>query len=195
MAFIDIRLSDCVAYGFQGGPEWSTQLVELENGREQRNADWLYPKHRYSAQYMNLRREDQSEILAAFHAARGRLHCFRFKDWNDYETEGRGVLLPNLDSENGAAQLFKTYTFGTETSYRMIQAPVDAQVFRNGVAFPGELDLNTGLFTPDGEWDEASYTWEGEFDVWVRFGSDYNAFAIGNLNAHTTDVELVEVLR
>ena len=84
MAYINTRLSECVAYGFSGGPEWSTMMVTLANGREQRNGQWLFPKHRYSAQYMNLDSDAQPVVLGAFHACRGRLHCFRFKDWNDY---------------------------------------------------------------------------------------------------------------
>lgn len=38
-------------------------------------------------------------------------------------------------------------------------------------------------------------TWSGEFDVWVRFDSDYNAFTIGDIDAHSADIELVEVRR
>lgn len=49
MAYIDTRLSDCVAYGFMGGPAYSTEEVEMDNGGGIFNGNWLYPKHRYSA--------------------------------------------------------------------------------------------------------------------------------------------------
>ena len=49
----------------------------------------------------------------------------------------------------------------------------------------------TGIY--DG--DATGLTWTGEFDVWARFASDYNAFAIGSWNAHTADVEIQEVRR
>lgn len=194
MAYINTRLDECVAYGFVGGPEWSTLEVQMDNGREQRNAQWLYPKHRYAAQYMNLLPAAMAEILAAFHACRGKLHAFRFKDWNDY-TATNAALAPSIGTMT-PVQLVKTYTFGGTSSTRLIQAPVaGAVVYRNGSPVSGTLDTATGLFTPSANWASGTHTWTGEFDVWVRFASDYNAFTIGNWQAHTADIELIEVRR
>lgn len=194
MSFIDTRLSDCVAYGFSGGPEWSTQVVMLDNGREQRNAQWLYPRHRYTAQYMNLRPNVRDEILAAFQACRGQLHAFRFKDHNDYRLDGEVIGLAG----GGVTpiQLTKTYRFGTEAATRLIQAPVDGLVIEvDGVPIDGTVDEH-GRFTPDAAWPgSGDITAHGEFDVWVRFESDFNAFTIGSWQAHTADVALVEVRR
>lgn len=185
MAYIDTRLSECVAYGFTGGPDYRTLVVDYDNGWEQRNAQWQYPKHLYSCQYMNLRPEAQSELLAAFHACRGRLHAFRFKDWNDYE----GVTQPFVQI-NGVWQMVKQYTLGSETTNRPIQAPVEGEIALSGGSL-SDLDFTTGIY--DG--DATGLTWTGEFDVWARFASDYNAFAIGSWNAHTADVEIQEVRR
>jgi len=194
MAYIDARLSDCVAYGFSGGPEYSTLIVPLDNGREQRNRRWLYPKNRYSAQYLNLSPEAQDEVLNAFHAAVGRLNAFRFKDWNDYKAEAE-PLAPSIGTST-PIQLVKTYVMGSEATTRLIQAPVAGAVIkRNGVAVTGTLDTTTGLFTPSAPWASGTYTWDGEFDVWVRFDSDYNAFSIGSHKVHSTDIELIEVRR
>lgn len=195
MAYIDTRLSDCVAYGFTGGPDYRTLVTPMDNGREHRNGQWLYPKHQYSAQFMNIRAEDRDTILAAFHAARGQLHCFRFKDWNDYEATSE-VIAPSVGTTD-AVQLIKTYSLGAQDTTRLIQAPVSGTVtvYKDGIAVAGTLEANTGLFTPDASWASGTYTWSGEFDVWVRFASDYNAFTIGNWNAHSADIELVEVRR
>lgn len=182
MSFIDTRLDECVAYGFSGGPEWSTQVVALDNGREVRNAQWLYPRHRYAAQYMNLRPDARDAILAAFHACRGQLHAFRFKDWNDYTATAQPLV-----QSGGVWRLAKIYSFGSESSVRLIQAP-SSVVLTGG---DGEIDMETGIYSGDGE----GVTWSGEFDVWVRFESDYNAFTIGSWQAHTADVALVEVRR
>lgn len=185
MAYINTRLDECVAYGFMGGPEWSTLVVNMDNGREQRNGQWLFPKHRYSAQFMNIRATDRDEILKAFHACRGQLHAFRFKDRNDYTaTEAPFVQIA------GVWRMAKQYVFGSETSTRLIQAPVDGEISLSGGSL-SNLDLETGIY--DG--DATGLTWTGEFDVWVRFDSDYNAFSIGNLNAHTADISLIEVRR
>ncbi|MFC0677530.1 DUF2460 domain-containing protein [Lysobacter korlensis] len=194
MSFINTRLSKAVAYGFTGGPEWSTQIVPMDNGREQRNAQWLYPRHRYSAQFMNLPPALRDEVLAAFHACRGQLHAFRFKDWNDF-TAANEPILPTVGTTT-PVQLLKTYKFGSESATRLIQAPIaGAVVRRDGAAVAGTLDTATGLFRPDVAWLAGAYTWSGEFDVWVRFDSDFNAFTIGNWQAHTSDIELREVRR
>jgi uncharacterized protein (TIGR02217 family) len=195
MSFINTRLSQAVAYGFTGGPEWSTQVVPMDNGREHRNAQWLYPRHRYSAQYNNLRPDARDIVLAAFHACRGQLHAFRFKDWNDFEAMNEPLAV--VPGTATPVQLLKTYSFGGAATTRLIQAPVagTVTVYADGVAVAGTLDAETGLFTPDAAWAGAVFTWSGEFDVWVRFASDYNAFTIGNWQAHTADIELVEVRR
>lgn len=189
MSYINARLDECVAYGFTGGPDWRTLVVSLANGREQRNGQWLFPKHRYSAEYMNLRPEGRDEILSAFHACRGQLHAFRFKDWNDYQhDDGNGS--PVFVQIGGVWRMAKQYTFGSETSTRLIQAPVQGTIVLSGGSL-ANLNFETGVYNGNA----AGLTWTGEFDVWVRFASDYNAFTIGNWQAHTANVELVEVRR
>ncbi|UHQ21882.1 DUF2460 domain-containing protein [Lysobacter sp. 5GHs7-4] len=194
MSFVNVRMPTCVAYGFTGGPAYSTLVVPLENGREQRNRQWFYPRHQYSAQYLNLDLEAQRLVLEIFHALVGQLHCCRFKDHNDYQAFDE-PLAPAIGTST-AVQLIKTYSMGPQATTRLIQAPVAGAVIkRNGVAVAGTLDVETGLFTPDAPWASGTYTWTGEFDVWVRFASDYNAFQIGNVDAHTADIELIEVRR
>jgi uncharacterized protein (TIGR02217 family) len=133
-------------------------------------------------------------VLAAFHACRGQLHAFRFKDWNDFQAVNE-PLAPAVGTTT-PVQLVKTYSFGGEATTRLIQAPVVGAVVRaDGVAVAGTLDTETGLFTPGAAWAGSVFTWTGEFDVWVRFASDFNAFTIGNWQAHTVDIELIEVRR
>jgi len=50
-SFIHERLLDCVAYGFQGGPTFYTQKVEMRSGHTRRNAIRSRPKYRFSAPY------------------------------------------------------------------------------------------------------------------------------------------------
>lgn len=192
---IDVRLDDCVAYGFTGGPAYLTEETPMDNGGDQRNGQWLWPKHRYSATYQNLRPAAQQIILAAFHVCVGRLHAFRFKDGNDYQVPddaGIGTLTPVIGTTT-PAQLYKTYAFGDQTKLRKITAPIDVTVYRNGsIPVTGTYSGETGLFTPSGNWAAGTYTWVGEFDVWVNFASDYNAFTINSWQAHTAEIELEE---
>lgn len=191
---IDMRLPECVAYGFQGGPEWNTRIVEMDNGGEVRNAQWMYPRMRFSASFNNLGADGQRAVQAVFYAARGRLYGFRFNDPLDYEAEGE-PLAPNIGTSE-PVQLTKTYRFGPSAAVRRIQAIVSAEVRNSsGDVVPGSLDAGTGLFVPASPWESDTYEWSGEFDVWVRFDSDYNAFTLGDLDAHSADIELVEVRR
>lgn len=194
MSFLDQRLSTKVALGFRGGPEFLTQVVNFDSGREQRNGQWQYPKMRYSAGYLNFLNAERDEILAAFYTARGKLHVFRFKDHADWQAAGE-VLAPQVGTTT-AVQLVKTYAFGGMSTTRLIQAPVTAAVTLDGVAVAGTLDAATGLFTPDAAWAAGVTTWDGTFDVWVRFDNDHNAFgAEESPNAWSTSIELIEVRR
>jgi uncharacterized protein (TIGR02217 family) len=192
--FIDTQLPQCVAYGFQGGPEWSTAIVELDNGGEVRNGQWKYPRMRYSAAFNNLSKDGQREVMAAFYAARGRLYAFRFNDPLDNLADAEPIA-PSIGSTD-AVQLIRTYRLGPEAATRRIQAIVSATVRNSaGMTVAGALDAGRGLFVPASPWEDDSYTWSGEFDVWVRFDSDHNAFTLGDLDAHTASIELVEVRR
>lgn len=191
MAFINKRLNECMAYGFTGGPEYSTLTVPMDNGLEQRNQQWQYPKHRYSANYLNLKEPDQQEVLTAFHAMRGSLHSCRFKDWNDY----RGTAQPFYQDSEGAWRMTKEYTYGdddtAETLLRLIQAPVVGTIVLSGGGNIALLDHMTGIYNGDA----TGITWTGEFDVWVHFVNDYNAFSIDSRNAHSSSIEIREDLR
>jgi len=165
---------------------------------EVRNGQWAYPRHRYSAQYLNLDDTARELVINAFHAARGRLYAFRFQDWNDYQAKAESLYIK--PGTRTSVQLTKTYKMGTVASVRPVRAIVKATVCNSqGDMIPGDLNSALGLFTPDNEWEADSITWTGEFDVWVRFDSDYNAFAISARNDHTliaaSSIDLIEVKR
>lgn len=195
MAFIDAQLSDRVAYGFKAGPQYMNQVISMANGREKRAADWMYPRIRFSASYENFKQQYRDEILAAFHACRGRLHCFKFKDWTDSVAVNEAIA-PEIGTTD-AVQLVKTYTFGAQTAERMIQC-TDSSVTltKDGSPFTAyTLDADTGLVTPDAAWGAGEYAWSGPVLVWVRFDNDYNAFSIDEWDSATANIELIEVRR
>lgn len=194
MGFINAVLDKEVAYGFEGGPEYSTDEVLLDNGIRHANSAWAYPRHRYTAQYDNMKDEDRSRIIEIFHAVRGKRHSFKFKDWNDFEAEQQplNVSLEYIGTTD-AVQLYKTYSFGPAYAIRPIQAIETATVFIDeDTPVAGTVDTETGLFTPDEPWVSGSYTWSGEFYVWVHFTNDYNAFTINSWQASTADIEMEE---
>lgn len=185
MAFIDYRISECFAFGFTGGPEWSTETVYMDNGREQRNAAWMFPKHRFSAQYLNLSSERQEQVLRAFYATRGKLHNLRFQDPNNHSGTNEAFALIG-----GVWRMVKAHDMGAEIAYQLVQAPVVGEITLSSGSL---LNLNfaTGVYTGDA----SGITWSGNFDLWMHFENDYNAFSINNLDAHTADIELAETRR
>lgn len=190
MARINERISECVSSQFTGGPRYRTDTVPLDNGRQVRNRRWLYPRHEYAAEFLNFTPEDRDEVLRFMHAAGGSWLAFRFKDWMDFEAVGES-LSPVFGTQQ-PVQLVKTYEAGGHTSQRIIQAIVSATVFMDGDPVAGELDMELGLFTPDADWEAGTYTWSGEFDVWVHFTEDYNPFTATDKNAWTAQITLEE---
>lgn len=168
--------------GFVIGPQWQTQVVPLDNGRETRNAEWLYPKYQARGNIAVFNAADRLSWRNLYMACRGRLHPFRVKDPLDYTATAQPLL-----TVGGVTYLARSYTFGSETAYRLIQAPVTATL-----SGAGSVDLTTGIVTgADPEVD----TWSGTFDIWMRFDSDWNTVTAVTPDILTADIELVEVRR
>lgn len=86
MAFDEVRFPTEIAYGSKGGPEFSTDVVVMASGAEQRNQNWTYARYRFYPLEDIKSPTQVAEILAFFNARRGRARGFRFKDWSDYAT-------------------------------------------------------------------------------------------------------------
>ena len=194
MAFIETQLLDRVAYGFSGGPTFSTTRVKLFSGIVSRNAERSRPLHVYNAPYDAIHTDDHDIVLAAFNACQGGLHGFRFKDRADFTgtTETLGTALGGADE---TMQLIKTYTFGSESTERTIKKPVTGTVnlFEDAVPLASAVDTTTGIVTftsTVGKVISATF----EFDVPVMFDSDRMDFNFVNWAAHSTDIDLREDL-
>jgi uncharacterized protein (TIGR02217 family) len=192
MGYINQLLDEEVAYGFEGGPEYNTTIVDLDNSLEQRDSKWIYPRHKYSASFDNMDDAPKEAVIEIFHAVRGRRHAFKFKDWNDYVVVDEPVLV--AAGTMNPIQLYKTYAFGEAFTIRPIQAVSEDTVVKDnvGATVAGTLNTELGMFTPAANWAATPYTWTGEFYVWVRFQDDYNAFTINSWRASTSNVELQE---
>jgi uncharacterized protein (TIGR02217 family) len=194
MAFNEVRLPDCVAYGFTVTPRYDTLIVRLDNGKEVRNVNWTKPKRLFSAMYQNFTKLKFQFLLHAFHASAGSAYPFRCKDWTDFEVTN-GALGTTPGANQTPVQLVKVYTFGSRTRTRTITKPNSSgfTLYQNGVAKAGTLDTVTGLFTPTTNWTAAAaLTWTGTFDVPVRFKSDEMPSSFDDIDAINTAVELEE---
>jgi len=197
MSFINARLPERLAAGLVIGPEWRTEIVPLDNGREVRDAKWLYPRWKAIGNMAAFEPAERQALLRWFIATRGMLNAFRVKDPLDWVAANEPIA-PVVGTTT-PVQLFKSYGIaeaGVSVPVR-IQAPVEGTVtvYADGVAVAGTLDAGTGLFTPDEAWDGADFTWSGQFDRWMRFASDHGAVTAVAKHVLTADVELVEVRR
>lgn len=191
MAFIETQFPLHIAYGSTGGPEYSTSVVPLDNGSEQRLARWPVGRHRFDAAGGIKTQADYNDVLAMFHACQGRAHGFRWKDHADYRTAD---TITFSDSElvdvDGAADvgdgtttvfyLAKKYIFGSTTVYRPITKPVNGTVL---IAVNGVLQTETTHYTIDYTTGAVTFvtappnthsvTNGCEFDVPARFDTDH----------------------
>jgi uncharacterized protein (TIGR02217 family) len=184
MAFFEQRMNPDLSFGAQGGPVFSTSRAITIGGYEKVNQNWSSPLHRYNVQHCIKTQADFDEILAFFYVVAGAYDGFRFKDWNDYTDDGRGVCTLVTGS---TYQMFKRYTIGSRTFNRKISKPVaGVQVFRTRSAVTTNITGSSTITTSTGEVVVTShqagdtYTWTGEFDVPVRFASDELLYTIVN---------------
>ncbi len=81
---------------------------------------------------------------------------------------------------------------------QLIQAPEagSLSITLDGSPFSAwTLDDETGLITPDAPWPAGTYLTTFNYDHWVRFDSDFNAFSIDAPDAHNATIDLIEVRR
>lgn len=181
--FHEVRFPLRVALGTTGGPRRRTDIVDLSNGRESRNARWKDSRRQYDAGSGIRALADLYAVLAFFEARGGELYGFRFRDPVDFRSCGPDAAPAAADQAIGLGdgatrvfQLVKTYADAGGKAERLIAKPVAGSVI---VAVDGvvtadfTVDTTTGLATlatapAAGAVVSAGY----EFDVPVRFATD-----------------------
>lgn len=197
MAYRAITFQECFGFGWIGGAEFKTRVVELISGRERRNAEWSQPRHRYSAPLNNISSEQYAQIKAMHLNCRGKLDAFQFLDELDYQSDE-----DIFDAGDGTKTTFQLgkYSIVDNVPYkRNVYAPDQEgfQVYADDVLVdPGSytVDWLRGIITFNtAPANNVILTWSGTFKVWVRFDNDYLPFAINNPGTATGQVDLIEV--
>ncbi len=75
MGFHDVRFPDAIARGATGGPEYSTDIISVASGFEQRNINWQASRARYDIGTGIRTREQMAEVIAFFRARKGRAYA------------------------------------------------------------------------------------------------------------------------
>jgi uncharacterized protein (TIGR02217 family) len=209
-AFHEVRFPLRLALGVSGGPVRRTDIVNLSNGRENRNQRWRNARRAYDAGSGIRSVADLYEVLAFFEARRGELYGFRFRDPVDFKSCPPGETPAATDQRIGTGdgvatvfQLLKTYADAGGSFSRRIDKPVEGSVIVlvEGVkAAPTDLSVDhatgmvifrAGRAPPAGAVIRAGF----EFDVPVRFAIDridinMTAFEAGRIPS----IPLMEIL-
>jgi uncharacterized protein (TIGR02217 family) len=190
--FHDVRFPDAVARGATGGPEYSTDIVSVASGYEQRNQNWQLARGRWDISTGIRTREQMAEVIAFFRARKGRALGFRFKDWSDFQAEAEAL------APTGSAlvwQLVKRYASGGNEEARVITKPVQGTVVVrvDGNVTSPTIDHLIGRVTFASEPVAQPYA-DFEFDVPVRFDSDHLAVTMRHFDsAIVPSIPLIEI--
>ena len=125
MVFQDVLFNPQVSYGATGGVEFSTTVVRMESGYEQRNINWEVSGGKWDVSQALKSQSELDDLIAFFRARRGKAYSFRFLDWTDYDISAEA--LGSFDGSPGTkVQIQKTYTDdGSYTQVRTVTKPVD----------------------------------------------------------------------
>ena len=194
------RFPTDIAYGSEGGPEFSTEVIELGNQSEQRNVNWEYPREKWNVAYGVKRAEQLDALNAFFMAMRGRATGFRFKNHADFEAV-KSPIVP-VPGSGASFQLAKVYSVGGSSLRRKISKPVSGtvHVFVGGeeVMSGWTVDATTGVLTFDGGSEPDSgveVTASFAFDVPCRFDTDYLPQNFADYLARSCSVQIVGLKR
>ncbi|RJF90790.1 DUF2460 domain-containing protein [Sphingomonas cavernae] len=180
-AFDDVLFPLALGREASVAPAFSTAIVTMASGHEQRNADWSDARLRFDAG-PGLRSEaDIATLIGFFRARRGAARGFRFRDPFDHSSAGMTGAPAATDQAIGTGDgattrfsLVKRYGAGADAQLRPITRPVAGSV---AVAVDGAIvtgwTLDGGVVAFDtppaaGAAISAGYL----FDVPVRFAED-----------------------
>lgn len=197
-AFDDVRLPEDIEQGALVGPQFSTSIVSMSGGKEQRNSEWEQERLRANIAYGVMQKADPFDIedsfqriMRFFRARRGQWRGFRFKDFSDFEAEQIN-LTP--DETGKKYQLVKNY----EDYQRIITRPVEGSliVYLGGVIVPPGPDTwqlgPLGVITT--KTANVAVMADFEFDVPMRFDTDMAQVAMQFLNAGSiSNIDLIQV--
>lgn len=197
MTFSEIQFPSDISYGATGGPTYSTDIVTMFSGHEQRNSNWHNARAKYNIASGIKTEEQWQRLIAFFRARKGKAIGFRFKDWSDYKASDEQIGIG--DGLSMDFQLVKTYT-SQETVSRDITKPVNGtvRIFFNDNIITGSdysIDYTTGIVKFNEPPEESIIiTADFEFDVPVRFDMDELQLSLDGVNsANWHNISLIEL--
>jgi uncharacterized protein (TIGR02217 family) len=210
MSFHEVSFPLRLALGATGGPMRRTDIVNLSNGRENRNQRWRNARRRFEVGSAIKTLDDLYAVVEFFEARRGQLFGFRFRDPLDFKSgspmaaiSAMDVKIGTGDGQEASFQLCKYYGDEESSFRRVISKPRGQSLLLavGGEAVPMSdysLDESTGIVTFKAAHlpaEGAAVTAGYEFDVPVRFDVAQIEINLSHFQAgHVPHVALVEIL-
>jgi uncharacterized protein (TIGR02217 family) len=206
MSFYEIQFPPDISGGASGGPMRVTDVVSLRSGYEEVNSIWQHSRRKWDASYGIKTANDLHAVIEFWEAMGGRANQFRWKDWADFKSVAPGQTVSSTDQTIGtgdgstvAFQLVKSYGVGLASYSRPIKKPVSGSVKVNvagdlveGVGFT--VDYTTGIVTLASAPGSGVAVKVGfEFDVPVRFDTDFLSTQLELYHGGTTSIPVIEV--
>ena len=197
-SFDEVLFPTDISYGAEGGPEYSTDIITTASGGEQRNRNHAYGRYKANVAH-GVKDIKQIRILDSFFRARsGRAYGFRYKDWKDFKATNQ--IIGTVEANGNKMQLVKRYASGPRTEIRIIRKPVEGTViiYADGIRITTgfSLEIKSGSLTiTSAALVGKVITADFEFDVPVRFNSDYIPQTIDDCNSYSMpEISLIEVM-
>jgi len=196
--FHEVRFPLSIGAGSTFGPSYSTDIVTMPNGAEQRNVNWTYPRCSGSVSLGVKEEGEFYKLLTFFHNRCGKAYGFRFYDYFDHE--GDREFLGRADGATRTFQLRKFYIDEEPwiAKERKILKPIQGSlhIYLVDIAEDEELTWQRAMeIRKNKEGEEQQFTWlcdyttgrvtfneapavnklilaSFEFDVPVRFDTD-----------------------
>ena len=189
--YLSAFIRACEGYGWEGGPEHKTNIVQLKSGRERRNAEWVQPQHFFSLPFNNISQAEYAPIKMMHMNRRGRWGVFLYRDRSDDLAVDE--LFAVAEPGQTTFQLGKWSVIDGVSYYRHVHAlyrpaadgsaespPITITV-DGGAAGSHSLDRDRGLVVFDTPMAGGEVLrWSGPFSLWVRFDNDRLPFSIDN---------------
>ena len=188
MAFIETQFPTDISYGASGGPGFSTSVIVVNSGFEQRNSSWEDSRCRWDVTQGVKNQAQLDTLIAFFRAMKGRANGFRYKDWADFEVGAGEGIFRSLTATT--FQMVRRYTTAGTNQDRDIKKPVSGTVAVIG-GVGASVDYTTGIVTVSSGTPTA---WTGKFDVPARFDTDQMQVSIDFYKTYTWgQIPIVEI--
>jgi uncharacterized protein (TIGR02217 family) len=178
--FHEGRLPVPIGVGASSGPQWQTETLVFESGKEARNGRWSAPRQRWDLVTPPLQRPVFEQLQTFYNARMGRLYGFRYRDpFLNSSAPGRGGRSA-IDQELGTGDGDRTsfqLRISSDGSGRRVLKPDPGSIL---LALDGELQTSGWAADETTGWIEfdvppplgAIVTAGFDYDWPVRFDTD-----------------------